>query len=122
MDIFGAGDLYYVSLKNNISNNAILGFLNSSLVLYHLKKRGKRKGETIEYYKSPLERIPVHKLIIEDGSVVKSLENIVSDIIRNKRDDPDYNSDSEERKIDQIVYKLYNLSSKDIEVIENSRS
>ena len=122
MDIFGAGDLYYVSLKNNISNNAMLGFLNSALILYHLKKRGKRKGETIEYYKSPLERIPVHKRIIEDKIIVKSLEDIVSCIIQNKRKNSDYNSASEERKIDQIVYDLYNLSSDEIKVIENSKS
>jgi adenine-specific DNA-methyltransferase len=73
-DIFGAGDLYYIALKRPYSNRALLGFLNSSLVLYHLLHRGKRKGKVIEYYKNPLEKIPVHKRLLEDAKCFGSFE------------------------------------------------
>jgi Eco57I restriction-modification methylase/TaqI-like C-terminal specificity domain len=119
MDIFGAGDLYYISLNHSVSNNAILGFLNSSIVLYHLKKRGKLKGDTIEYYKNPLEKIPVHKRLVGNDPVTIELGKIVLDIIKNKRN-PNFELASAERKIDQIIYNLYNLSSAEIKIIENS--
>jgi hypothetical protein len=84
-DIFGAGDLYYISLKRPYSNRALLGFLNSALVFYHLQHRGKRKGTTIEYYKNPLERIPVHKRLLEDPKCAESFERIVDKILAAKQ-------------------------------------
>ncbi len=117
-DIFGSGDVYYISVKQPFSNRALLGFLNSSLILYHLKNRGKRKGKIIEYYKSPLEQIPIHKKLLKDAECVSKFEKIVNDIVSYKK--VNFNADTKdlEQKIDIMVYKLYELSFDAVKIID----
>jgi len=116
-DIFGAGDVYYIALKRNLSTKALLGYLNSSLVWYHLYKRGKRKGETIEYYKRPLQDIPVHRSLFEQPNVT-ALEQMVDAILTIKRSSPQSDTSDLEREIDQYIYQMFNLSAKQTSVIE----
>lgn len=117
-DIFGAGDVYYVTLKEPYSNRALLGFLNSSLVFYHLQHRGKRKGKIIEYYKTPLEKIPVHKQLLEDKSCAKSFERVVDKILAAKQRDAEADTSTLEQEIDKLVYALYGLTPDEIALIE----
>lgn len=121
-DIFGAGDLYYIALKKRYSNRALLGFLNSSLVFYHLLHRGKRKGKVIEYYKSPLEKIPVHKQLLEDASCSGTFQRIVDKIIAAKQRDEGADTSALEREIDAAVYALYDLTPEEIKLLEDSES
>ncbi len=86
-NIYGAGDMYYVSLRHGYSTKAMLGYLNSSLVLFHLLKRGKRKGNIIEFYKTPLEQIPVHNLLFQEPCV-SALEGLVDKILSRKENNP----------------------------------
>lgn len=117
-DIFGAGDLYYISLRKRFSTRALLGFLNSSLVFYHLLNRGKRKGQVIEYYKNPLEKIPIHKRLLEDDECTGRFESVVDRILAVKRRDAEANTSAMEREIDRLVYDLYGLTKEEIAIVE----
>lgn len=117
-DIFGAGDLYYIALKQYYSTRALLGFLNSSLVLFHLLNRGKRKGRVIEYYKNPLENIPIHRALLESPRCTQAFESVVDKIIDLKRCDIAADTRALEREIDQLVYRLYGLTAEEIAIVE----
>jgi hypothetical protein len=119
-DIFGAGDLYYIALKQHYLTRALLGFLNSTLVLFHLLNRGKRKGRVIEYYKNPLEKIPVHRALLEDPKCTKTFERVVDKILERKRSNAAVDTTALEQEIDQLVYKLYDLTAEEIAVVEGS--
>jgi len=116
-DIFGAGDVYYIALKLGLSTKALLGYLNSSLVYYHLRKRGKRKGETIEYYKRPLGDIPIHKALFEQPNVTM-LEEFVDAILTIKQSLPRSDTSDLEREVDQYIYGMFDLSAAEIRVAE----
>ncbi|MCX6873299.1 MAG: Eco57I restriction-modification methylase domain-containing protein [Verrucomicrobia bacterium] len=115
-DIFGSGDVYYITLKQTYSTRALLGYLNSSLVLYHLKMRGKRKGNIIEYYKNPLEKIPIHIRLLEDASCTKNMERIVDKILLAKQRDANADVRGLEREIDELIYALYGLTPEEIKL------
>jgi len=118
-DIFGASDLYYIALKQGFSTRALLGFLNSSVVLSHLLSRGKRKGRTIEYYKNPLEKIPIHKALLEDPKCTEAFECIVDRILERKRSNG-ADTTTLEQQLDQLVYELYDLTTEEIRIIEET--
>ena len=117
-NIYGAGDVYYVSLRHGYSTKALLAYLNSSLVLFHLSKRGKRKGDIIEFYKTPLEQIPVHKRLFEEPSV-SALEGLVDQILLKKETNPTADIGDLENEINTLVYRLYKLDQNEIAVIES---
>ncbi|HPA27471.1 MAG TPA: Eco57I restriction-modification methylase domain-containing protein [Acidobacteriota bacterium] len=117
-DIFGAGDVYYITLKKQYSNLALLGYLNSSLVFYHLLNRGKRKGRIIEYYKNPLEKIPIHKGLLDDEMQTGNMTQVVNKILLAKHSNPEEDTSDLESQIDQMVYKLYGLTDEEIEIVE----
>ncbi len=119
-DIFGASDVYFITLKQEFSNRALLGFLNSSLVYYHLHHRGKRKGKIIEYFKNPLEKIPVHKQLLENKSCAANFERVVDKILKAKQFDADADTSALEREIDTMVYALYDITPSEISLIEST--
>jgi hypothetical protein len=119
-DIFGAGDVYYIALKRQFSTRTLLGFLNSSLVLFHLLSRGKRKGRVIEYYKNPLENIPIHSDLLENSKCTEQFERLVDRIVERKRSNSVSDTAALEREIDQLVYQLYELTPEEIAVVEEA--
>ena len=116
-DIFGAGDVYYVSPLKDLSTKVILGYLNSKLVFYHLYFRGKRKGEMLEYYKTPLENIPINKGLF-NNEVNNQVEVLVDQVINIKKQ---MTSDSTEieQEIDNLIFDLFELSQDEINKINN---
>ncbi|MFA5799461.1 MAG: DNA methyltransferase [Candidatus Peribacteraceae bacterium] len=62
-NIIGAGDVYYITKKNDlVSLKYLLTILNSQLCFFWLKNRGKKKGEILELYQKPLSEIPIKEL------------------------------------------------------------
>jgi hypothetical protein len=75
-----------------------------------LRHRGKRKGKVIEYYKNPLERIPVHRCLLENRKCVGDFERVVDKILAAKQRDAGAEVSALEREIDELVYGLYGLT------------
>lgn len=74
---YASADIYYISSKNNVtmSLKTLTVILNSRVYYLWLKYNGKKKGDLLELYATPLKNIPIpsfnpHQLILlEDLSV-----------------------------------------------------
>jgi len=99
----------------------ILALLNSKLYYLWLYYRGKRKGEILELIAKPLSEIPIKKIAKEDQQPFIDLVDKILAITK----DEDYLENpvkqemvkEYERQIDQMVYKLYDLTEEEIKII-----
>lgn len=76
------------------------------------------QGNNYQIDKEPLINIPIIKCgssLIADQVIDK-----VSTIISKSSSDPVFNIEKIEKQIDEIIYSLYGLSQKDIQVIEST--
>ncbi len=112
--IFGSRDVLYIRKKSTVTNiKYLLGLLNSKIIYYWLYNKGKRKGETLELYQRPVSEIPI-KLF--DDRIQNVLSAIIDQILilKSKRKD----TTSLEQEIDNLVYKLYELTYDEVKVID----
>jgi adenine-specific DNA-methyltransferase len=124
---YASADVYYVTKKNNqISLKYLLGLLNSHLYYVWLYHRGKRKGENLELYGTPLSEIPIklipkneQKLFIDQVEKILSL-SYSENYAQNKEKQEQVRL--LESKIDQMVYELYDLSPEEISAVEDFRN
>lgn len=98
----------------------ITAFLNSKLLTFAFKlfySGGDLRGNTFRYKKAFLERLPIPKLSAIDR---EPFEALVDKIIEVKKISPDADITKLEENIDQLVYKLYDLSPEEIKIVESS--
>lgn len=127
-------DEYYVSRacfvikSNRINLKYLTGILNSKLVYYWLKNRGKILGNMFQIDKEPLLQIPIFKTddpkleseMIQRVDKMIELKKVYSTTLSDSQKDLISNQiKSLDYQIDQLVYSLYGLSAEEIEVIEN---
>ena len=103
---FASADVYYITKKSEgkLDLKYILALLNSKLYYIWLYKRGKRKGELLELYATPLEELPV-KII--DSNAQKVFIDIVEEITEKRGQGLD--TEDLEDRVDEMVYRLYDL-------------
>ena len=94
----------------------LTGLLNSRLIAYWLKKKGKMQGDNYQVDKEPLIMIPLPS----PESDQESITSKVSAIIDEKRRNPEFNTLELEKQIDRIVYELYGLDPSEISIIESN--
>lgn len=99
----------------------LTGVLNSKLVAFWLKNKGKMQGSNYQVDKEPLLSIPLPnpKNILEDQQ--QEIIAIVDQILAIKKSNPSANTTVLESQIDQLVYKLYNLIDEEIKIIEEKK-
>jgi type I restriction-modification system DNA methylase subunit len=105
---YGSADIYYITEKPNdkINLKMLLGVLNSRLMFLWLYNRGKRKGEMLELYETPLSEIPI---VLPDAKTEKRIDALVSAIIEKKREERNADTVELEGRIDNIVCDLYGI-------------
>ncbi len=94
----------------------MLGYLNSALVYFHLQKRGKRKGQVIEYYKRPLEEIPIHTSLF-DQPYLSRMEELVDEILRLKSSKSGADTRGLERQIDDCIFEIFGLTDEEVTIV-----
>jgi|GEM_PF-361492 len=105
-DWYASADVYFISRRaEGVSLKYLLGILNSSIVYFWLYYRGKRKGDYLELYTTPLKAIPI---AIADIKGRMELELLVEEILKGIRVGDDYRLLQEE--IDRLIFKIYDLS------------
>ena len=99
----------------------LTGVLNSKLVALWLKNKGKMQGSNYQVDKEPLLSIPLPnpKNILEAQQ--QKIIAIVDQILAIKKSNPSANTTVLESQIDQLVYKLYNLTDEEIKIIEEKK-
>ncbi len=135
---------FLVVKTERINQKYLTGLLNSKLIAFWLKYKGKMQGDNYQIDKEPLLNLP----IIEPNTEKQTeIAKFISKIIENKQKIIDYNkllkqakadnnfdreielskelekleteNETAENKIDDSVYNLYELSENDIAAIEN---
>lgn len=109
-----------VQLPDNspISYYYLLGLLNSSLInflykdLVYEENRIFPEVKPVQLFKLPIK--------IFAKSEAKKIEKLVGKIIKLKKENPKADTSALEKEIDQLVYKLYNLTEEEIKIVEKS--
>ena len=126
-DLFYSGtDTYYIVNPKKYSLKFIVGILNSKLSLIWLKNKGKIKGNIIEMTGDTIEQILIPRIETTTNRNRHEIELLVDKILTITKDD-DYLTNPEkqtkvkelEKQIDQMVYKLYDLTDDEIKIVEN---
>ena len=97
----------------------MLGLLNSKAIGYWISNTGDKSKQTLfpRITMAALKRIPIPTSSPEDR---KSISEIAAKIIAAKKENPMADMSTLEAKIDQSVYKMYNLTPHDTAVIESA--
>lgn len=106
----------YVSQSCNIikpqtiSTKVLLGILNSKLIAFWLKEKGKMQGNNYQLDKEPLLKIPLRL------PKTNMIENLINKILDKKS--LGESTREFEKLLDEEVYHLYHISNDDVKVIE----
>ena len=89
--------------------------MNSKLICFWLREKGKMQGENFQVDKEPLMNIPL-PIVNEAGQ--KPITNMVEKIIDLKTVNPSADISALESEIDRLVYQLYGLTEEEIRIVE----
>lgn len=117
-------ETFYIIKSERINLKYLVGLLNSRLISFWLRHKGKMQGNNYQIDKEPLISIPILNPTNEENNV---LVNIVEKIITITRG-ADYTVNlnkqiivkEHEKQIDQIVYELYELTEEEIKIVEEN--
>ncbi|EJB5893551.1 Eco57I restriction-modification methylase domain-containing protein [Campylobacter coli] len=110
---------FYVIKTQRINVKYLTAILNSKLVAFWLKHKGKMQGNNYQIDKEPLLNIPIVDTNSKNKKLADELINLADEILKAKEQDKNANTQELENKINSIVYKLYNLTEEEIKIIEN---
>jgi adenine-specific DNA-methyltransferase len=115
-ELLASADVYFIQSNNPYMDlKYILGLLNSRLYYFWLYHRGKRKGNMLELYQTPLSEIPIKKL----KETSQNLFIIIVDkIIEAKKNKDEVKANKLESEIDLMVYKLHNLTWAEVKIVD----
>lgn len=121
---------FYIIKSERINQKYLVAILNSNLVAFWLRNKGKMQGNNYQLDKEPLINIPI---CVGDDRWQKVVVDLVDKILELQKESHSTEENSSEwerlkseiektdKKIDEAVYKLYDLTENDIKVIEESR-
>jgi hypothetical protein len=110
---------YMINGIKGIKPKTLLGILNSKVMWFFIKNTSSEYSGGYFYFKTAyLEPFPIPKLISKDSE--KLIIKKVDQILTLKKDNLTADTSALEREIDLMVYELYGLTPKEIEIVENS--
>ncbi|EAK9869582.1 class I SAM-dependent DNA methyltransferase [Campylobacter lari] len=110
---------FYVIKTQRIDTKYLTAILNSKLIMFWLKHKGKMQGNNYQIDKEPLLNIPIVDINSKNEKLANELVSLVDEILKAKEQNKNANTQEQENKINSIVYKLYNLTEEEIKIIEN---
>ncbi|KAA6489534.1 class I SAM-dependent DNA methyltransferase [Helicobacter pylori] len=112
---------FYIIKTKRFDSKFLVGLLNSLLIRFWLKHRGKVQGNNYQIDKEPLMNIPLIKITKSNKPTADKIIVLVDKILQIKEKDPKANTQELEKEIDALVYQLYNLTDEEIKTIENGQ-
>ena len=102
------------------TKNYLLGLLNSKLLTFWLKLKNTLLGDTGAYrnYKYNIMELPMVKITTKNKHLANEIIVLADKILETKVKDSTINTATLEAKIDNLVFKLYNLTTDEIKIIE----
>ncbi|MBM3402824.1 MAG: hypothetical protein FJY21_11070, partial [Bacteroidetes bacterium] len=104
---------FYIIQTDRIDMKYLTGLLNSKVIEYWLRNKGKMQGHNFQIDKEPLLAIPIIKPLEKS---IKKISNIVSQIIDYKLIGKE--TGPLENQIDFLIYRFYNLDFSDVKIID----
>lgn len=104
---------FLVVQSDRINLKYLTGLLNSKLVAFWLRKKGKMQGNAYQLDKEPLLEIPIYKPADKDANEIAKLVDKIISLKQHGKD-----SNEQENKIDELVYKLYDITQDEQKIIE----
>lgn len=107
---------FYLIKTDRISQKFLVALLNSKVVTFWLKNKGKMQGSNFQIDKEPLLDLPLLSPDKQrEGRIVALVDMILKSKVKGKTD-----IEPIETEIDKMIYDLYELSAQEIEVIEDN--
>ncbi|EPH6823120.1 DUF7149 domain-containing protein [Campylobacter jejuni] len=116
-NFYGSRALFFIQTCR-INLKYLTGVLNSKLIAFWLKHKGKIQGNLFKIDKEPLLNIPVVNINSKNEKLANKLISLVDEILKVKEQDKNANTQELENKINSLVYKLYNLTEEETKIIE----
>lgn len=107
---------YSVNTVYNIGSESkgLLGYLNSKVFLFYFQSVSNSiRGGYLRFFTDYIKDSPV-------PSQLEIIEPLVEKVIETKKQNPSADTTDLENQIDQLVYKLYELTEEEIKIIENN--
>lgn len=102
---------------------ALLGILNSKVIAWHLPLVATDIGENgTRYFKQFVELVSIPANNYKSEAVFEEIKSLSIQILNLKSQNSDCNTSQFEHEIDKLVYRLYELSPNEIELIEASQN
>ncbi|MCY3742745.1 MAG: hypothetical protein OXH00_17155 [Candidatus Poribacteria bacterium] len=96
----------------------LLGCMNSKIFNWEFVNLGIPLGYAFEWKKQYVELIHVPSITDENLEIAEQIEGIVVQILTAKKADPETDTTAFENEIDKLVYTLYDLTPKEIAIVE----
>jgi adenine-specific DNA-methyltransferase len=110
---------FYVIKTSRFDLKYLTGLLNSKLIAFWLKHKGKIQGNNFQIDKEPLLSIPI-PFINQNNEIIKDqIASLVDKIILSKQQKPQADTSDLENQIDIMVYKLYDLTYDEVKIIDS---
>ena len=106
---------FFIIQTNRFNLKYLTGLLNSTLICFWLREKGKMQGENYQVDKEPLMSIPLPIVNTEEQY---SIAELVNQIIEFKTINPSTDISALESEIDRLVYQLYGLTEEEIKIVE----
>ena len=121
---------FYIIKSERINQKYLTAILNSKIVAFWLKNRGKMQGNNYQLDKEPLIGIPIcvgtkeqqnNIVTLADKMILLNRESHKVPENSNKWNSIESEIEKTDRKIDEEVYKLYSFTSDEIKIVENKK-
>ncbi len=108
---------FYVIKTNNVNQKYLTALLNSKLIAFWLRYKGKMQGNNYQIDKEPILNIPLIQVSEkEENQIITKVEKILT----LKKEDSNADTSKLEAEIDKMVYQLYELTPEEIKIVEES--
>ncbi len=120
---------FFVIKTDRINQKYLTAFLNSKLVAFWLKHKGKMQGNLYQVDKEPILGIPIFETPNKTAKeqIIKLVEQVLqlntdlkTETLPNRIEQVKQRIEHTENKINQIVYELYDLTNDEIKIIETN--
>ena len=112
--------MYYIIKTTRWNMKFLTGVLNSKLIAYWLKNKGKMQGTNYQVDKEPLVSIPLPYPQKINNKIEQQIIALVDKILAAKKQDSSIDTTALESKIDEFVYDLYGLTEEEKDIIRNN--
>lgn len=100
------------------SNKYMLGVLNSKLIYFYMQQIAVTLGDgAFRWIKQYIEKLPILQITPQNQSLADAIVKNVEAILKIKKDNQNANTSDWENAIDALVFKLYDLTDNEIQML-----